>query len=346
LKNIVLMLASVVLTFGVAEVALRLSHRIPTNSLRSPDLRTLEAQPGLFQPDQDFIDRLNPALPYRVRTNSAGFRGPEFAIEKPAGCLRILCVGDSYTFGPYVQEDQSLPGVLGRLLARRTPPAVEVINGGASGFTILDERRFLEERALAIAPDIVLLFFCQNDIRDLGQKRATIDLMRDHAATKSMPLLGPMIGLLQQTALFNAMQKVSAQMWVRRRAAQQPVLSRNETGHWEIYRTNLRAMADLLARRRIRWMVVAWPSAQQLGGSESLEPQERLEGLAREAGVPFLDLTPALQDLRRKGERAYLVPLDGHPSAAGYEASARAVAERLLQLGYLPPSDLLPGVQD
>ena len=32
-----------------------------------------------------------------VEINSAGFRGPEFAIPKPPGTVRIAVIGDSYT---------------------------------------------------------------------------------------------------------------------------------------------------------------------------------------------------------------------------------------------------------
>src|SRR5262245_55041082 len=118
-RNILLAVTSLVVFFGLIEAALRLSGRVPTDALRSPDLRTLDAIPGLFEPGQDFVDRVLPDLAYRVRINSLGFRGNEFTLEKKPGTVRVLCLGDSYTFGPYVEDDRTFPAMVERALNER-----------------------------------------------------------------------------------------------------------------------------------------------------------------------------------------------------------------------------------
>jgi hypothetical protein len=40
-----------------------------------------------------------------VRINSAGWRGKEFSPQKTEGTIRILGIGDSFTFGKAVEED-------------------------------------------------------------------------------------------------------------------------------------------------------------------------------------------------------------------------------------------------
>jgi Tfp pilus assembly protein PilN len=57
----------------------------------------------------------------------------------------------------------------------------------------------------------------------------------------------------------------------------------------------------------------------------------RLAVLGRQAGFPVADLTAAL---RRADEPAYFV-YDGHWTAAGHRAAARAVRQRLRELRWL-----------
>ena len=134
-RNLLLSVATVLIFFGLLETGLRLSGRVPTDQLRSPDLRTLDSIPGLFEPGQDFIDRVRPDLSFRVRINSQGFRGGEFPLTKRPGSVRVLCIGDSYTFGPYVEDDQTFPARLERSLKERAgeDAAIEVINGERAG---------------------------------------------------------------------------------------------------------------------------------------------------------------------------------------------------------------------
>ncbi|HET6373332.1 MAG TPA: SGNH/GDSL hydrolase family protein, partial [Candidatus Polarisedimenticolia bacterium] len=233
LRNLALALASIILFFGLMEAALRLSGRVPTDAVRSPDLETLDSIPGLFEPGLDFVDRILPDLPYRVRINALGFRGEEFPAAKRPGTLRILCLGDSYTFGPYVEDHEAFPATLERILKQRaSAPEPEVINAGANGFTIVDELEFLKRKALALEPDVVIVAFTQNDLQDLGRPRPQIEVMREHAKVKSMFVVGPIVKLLQRTALFNGMQRGAAWLKLRGRAAPSALSAETESLLW------------------------------------------------------------------------------------------------------------------
>jgi lysophospholipase L1-like esterase len=322
------------LFFGLLEGGLRLSGRISTDALRSPDLETLDAIPGLFQPGQDLVDRIVPALPYHIHINSLGFRGREFPARKEPGTLRILCLGDSYTFGHYVGDAEAFPAVLDRLLNGATVGMrrrAEAINGGANGFTILDEVIFLKEKGLALDPDVVVLSFSQNDIEDLRRARPMIELMRDHAQLKSAFIVGPTIRFLQHTAIFNAMQRTAAWLETRRRPLKEHPLPETSPELWQRYRDLLGEMKDLVARHGGRLLLVVWPSWRQIEGIDPLSPQERLALFAREMGIDHLDLMPVMADLERSGVKASLVPLDGHPSPRAHEAAARAIAQWLAE---------------
>jgi lysophospholipase L1-like esterase len=333
-RNLLLSAVIVALFFGLLEGVLRLSGRVSTDALRSPDIETLNAIPGLFQPGQDLVDRIVPELPYHIHINSLGFRGREFSARKEPGTVRILCMGDSYTFGHYVGDSEAFPAVLDHLLNATScgmPGRAETINSGANGFTILDELVFLREKGLALDPDFVVLSFSQNDIEDLRRARPVIELMRDHAQLKSAFIIGPIVKILQHTATFNAMQRTAAWLKIERRPSKGYPLRQTSPELWERYRDLLGEMKDLVERHGGRLLLVVWPSWMQIEGIDPPAPQEKLALFAREMGIDHLDLMPVLSDLERSGVKASLAPLDGHPSPRAHEAAARAIAQRLVE---------------
>jgi lysophospholipase L1-like esterase len=102
-----------------------------------------------------------PSMPYRVIVNKQGFRS-ERDLDIPKKRQRVLCLGDSYTFGPYLPNHDTYPDLLNKL-----NPDLEVINAGICGFTITDETSLFIERAKYIAPDITILQVVANDITGL-----------------------------------------------------------------------------------------------------------------------------------------------------------------------------------
>src|SRR5467141_728049 len=67
-----------------------------------------------------------------VHINSHGTRGTEFQTTKPPNTIRVLCLGDSRTFGWGLSEPETYSGVLERLLQAHFSAAkrIEVINAG------------------------------------------------------------------------------------------------------------------------------------------------------------------------------------------------------------------------
>ncbi len=97
-------------------------------------------------------------LPCRLITNSQGLRRTT-DVEFPKTRVRVLCIGDSYTFGHAMHNAQCYPQLLERL-----HPQLEVINAGVSGYTICDQCSYFEERGRYLQPDIVVLQVMPNDL--------------------------------------------------------------------------------------------------------------------------------------------------------------------------------------
>ncbi|MBW2280323.1 MAG: SGNH/GDSL hydrolase family protein [Deltaproteobacteria bacterium] len=110
------------------------------------------------------------------RINRLGLRGEEITREKPAGSVRIVCLGDSVTFGviqPDVpgESDRHTPTVsyvdeLARLVEQRGPQNVQVINAGVVGYSSSHGLRQLALQVLDLDPDVVTFRFGVNDQYD------------------------------------------------------------------------------------------------------------------------------------------------------------------------------------
>lgn len=94
--------------------------------------------------------------PFRFTTNSMGFRSREVSWTKPPGTFRILCLGDGFTEGFGVNDDQTFPYYLEEIV-RGIDKNIEVINAGQSGCGLPECLALIRGYAARLAPDLVIL---------------------------------------------------------------------------------------------------------------------------------------------------------------------------------------------
>lgn len=126
------------------------------------------SQGGLYSANQSMLMDWGP-VPYTVRANSLGMRGPEILVRKPEGTVRVACVGDSVTDGFFVDNNATYPHFLGEILKGMGFPA-EVFSVAKGGGSIDRQFARLREIAMPLSPDIVVQVFVTNDINDLRDK--------------------------------------------------------------------------------------------------------------------------------------------------------------------------------
>lgn len=174
-KNIIISLVSVILFFSLAEVFLFITgfnKRRYSNNLGSEKVfynnpgknigkivpknqRRCSVDPFLFW-------KLNP-LPGEV--NSSGFRSKkEFPVNKREGEKRIICLGDSITYGTWVKTEETYPYILEQMLnAGFASEEFEVINAGVMGYSSLQGLRQLKRDLIKHKPDLVIAYFGLDD---------------------------------------------------------------------------------------------------------------------------------------------------------------------------------------
>lgn len=153
--------------FGSAECGLRVFDRVvegvPFAANKGEMFYTLH--PYLFRVPK-------PGFEYQgVRINQQGFRGPELASPKPRDTFRVLALGGSAVWNPYVSNnDQTwavkLQANLNRAMqAQGNGLTFEVINGGVPGYTSAESLMNLVWRGLPLEPDAVLVYQGYNDFK-------------------------------------------------------------------------------------------------------------------------------------------------------------------------------------
>jgi lysophospholipase L1-like esterase len=110
--------------------------------------------------------------PYFVeyQINGLGFRGDRCLPQKSLETKRIVCLGDSFTFGQGVHFQHTFGHLLERHLSGRVsttlPKPVEVINAGRCGFSTPEELACYRDLAETLKPDVVILQMSDNDTQD------------------------------------------------------------------------------------------------------------------------------------------------------------------------------------
>lgn len=167
-----------------AEIGLRaagLRERALAGSVNRTNRRWVELlRGGMYARSSDLARRytMRPGADvvvdgWRFRANRWRARGEDFPREKPAGEKRLLALGDSFCFGLWCDEDQTLVAQLARMAneresARGSSTHWRPINLGVPGYHSGQQLAALEQDGLALDPDVVLLYYNTNDIDRFG----------------------------------------------------------------------------------------------------------------------------------------------------------------------------------
>jgi lysophospholipase L1-like esterase len=160
--------------------------------------------------------RFSPGLPaglegsgsWEISINSEGFRDLESPREKPPSAFRIVCLGDSWTFGMNVGQSQAYPQRLGAALHQEFPNATfEVLNRGVLGYSSYQGKELLRTRVLGLHPDVVVIAYAMNDATVIGRRD------KDAALEARNPPFGERLGrFMRNSEAFRLLQYVAASL--------------------------------------------------------------------------------------------------------------------------------------
>jgi lysophospholipase L1-like esterase len=321
----------------VFEVGYRLAHvhvgtvqinRATVRKIANPRLR-FELRPGGVARSE---------VEYRI--NADGRRGPEVAVEKPEGVRRVAVLGDSITFGYWVAEEDAFPRQLEAMLneVRGEGPRVEVLNFGVPGYNLDQEIEALRSKALAFAPDVVVVAFCLNDLEGIFSYE--LGLVQDRA-TRERTLFGRLReGLLSRSIFFAWLEYRLAEADARRRFAQArnpfsgPLYEQTVREQKEVFLGKFTVLQAILASHGIDGLVVVFPT---FTGNWERYPHRGLHRVvmeaAAESGLMTLDLLDCYSGYFFRDVRVDVI----HPNPMGHRVAAHAIRDVLCHNGVLCP---------
>ena len=299
---------------------------------------------------------------YTVRTNSLGLTSPEIPFARPTpNAFRVYVAGDAFAMPEGLDYAQSFPSLLGkRLQSCLSPRAVQVIDGGVTGYGPNEERAQLAELAPQYRPDVIVDQFYINEFTDVVAtpadfresiglnlaRRGAVRRFRDRSQLKTR------FGRVERAAV-ESLTGHPAQ-W----RYQLSMLDYYRTGDNPIYDARtMRVMADALAGMKqvadtsgSRLLIAFVPGAVAVTDPARLthlprgedprdpraydlsRPYRALRQIADSLGIATLDLTGAL---RSSAEQPTYYATAWHWTAAGHRAAAGAIAQTLGRLGAL-----------
>jgi len=307
-----------------------------------PDAR--RAYVDIFTPvwsDRDRLSLLRRFLPWlprefrsnpvwRIALNGEGFRSAPFSAVRKPGVLRIACMGDSWTFGMNVNQDQTYPArVEARLAGQQPARNVDVMNFGILGYTSFQGLQLLKTRVLDLQPDVVIIGFGMNDsdvagYRDRDVVASGVTSWRDRV--KEVTAHSESLALLKYLALALRFHPQNMGDFLRADAKADQGKSNATVNYDDLeawtrvsprdYDRNVREMIALARGRGARVVLLdneLWPESPY---------RAVLRSISRDEQVPLVDSLQLIADERVKIERGMETQFRLAPAAAAAPASA------------------------
>jgi hypothetical protein len=332
--------ASFALGFLVLEVGLRLvSHETlaPENFLaRELDLRRA-AYPAAFDDRLGWIPEPGRSGRENLWHTQVTIDGDGLRTNGPGSLPRraplVLALGDSFTFGDEVSDDETWPAALERQLHR------SVVNAGVFGYGVDQAVLRGEQLAATLRPAVIVHALlgddtgrCEFSVRK-GVGKPWFRLDGDDVTLASSAIAPPTASdrdldwlrwTLGHSLLFDRLMRAHAPSgWLQG-------VRRSERVHGdgiEVSARLMRRLATVADQYHARALVVALYD-RRVRDQERRACSAVLER-ARASGLPTLDLAPQLIELRRRDPDAHARLYRGHFSPEGNAWAAARIAERL-----------------
>lgn len=239
-------------------------------------------------------------------------------MAKQPGDLRVIAIGDSFTFGAGVQVADGWVDRLERDLASKRAGKVEVINAGLiAGHNAATYAPWVEADARKLDPDAVVVGFCLNDV-----SLALPLWLPPHAVPA--PLFGG------ASALATVAQQAWLQWTADSRRAAKPLriksFLKSPRDDWTATAAGLLSIQRSCAAMDARMVVVIFPLLSRLQEGYLLdEVRELVSGFCTEHAIEHVDLCDAF--LGRDERELWVHPGDQHYNDVAMKIAADALIE-------------------
>lgn len=278
-------------------------------------------------------------------SNRLGFRNPEFSLKKQDATRRIVCYGDSTTFGFGVRMRASWPAQLQADLAPLDPASVHVVNAGVPGYSSFQGARYMAQSLPQLDADLVIATFGNNDAWHWDNLSDREHAVRNQGATFGLDWRGSraLAAVVQLASRRSPADLAGEPAWARRVSENffQPLPAwRPRVSHREFV-LNLEDMIASCHATGTPLLLIVWPDYFQVQGRITVRDhyQELIRHTAaRHDNVRCLDLLPIFRERYPAALGYYLDQDIIHVNAAGNRLVAGAIRQLLQEI--LPLADV------
>jgi hypothetical protein len=357
-KKLVFALVICTAFLALLEGALRILNLPP----QAGDLKT---DPGIYQPASKPLRFTHTPgwngylAGAQVRINAAGWRGKDFSFEKPPDRVRILGIGDSFTFGRAVNDDEVFLAQLEALLNRESSFPFETINAGHEGIKTVTELAYFKQKEMwKLNPDVVVLGFTTYNDAQPKARNTRMFLNKRRNATWILRLSES--DWLQDLAASSNLVQVfqSGARWASHEELMEiyhDILISNyadDSKSWKACQQALLGFHEVCAANNIPLVFIIFPIySKQLDHTFKDYPEGFIE-IHRKVkrvfeGKPGVYVLDMLDDLVASGLTVndIRVPVDGHPNRIWHAMAARKLYETIKELGLKPRPPTQPDNQ-
>jgi lysophospholipase L1-like esterase len=266
-------------------------------------------------------------------SNSLGFRSPEFTLEKSPTVIRVVCFGDSSTFGIGVKIEDTWPVQLETLLNNDNgQQRYQVINAGVPGYSSYQGLRHMRQEIDRLQPDIVIATYANNDFwrwddRTDAEQAGRLANHGQH-------------GILSGSRALQLVDRYLSPAIRKQRSRWAETATRNYVdpqSQWvprvplDEFKENIVAMSDLCEKRKVPLVLVAWPDQWQVMGhwSPRIRYQDVLRQVALERDLAVADVVHIFREHRPESVQTYIPNDIVHVNRSGNRLAALAALKTL-----------------
>lgn len=312
LKNIIFSLTILILFISFVEITLRI-FKFPSVILYDE----INALKKCWEETEEYHSN--------YAFNNLGLRGIKAIQPKKNGVYRIVCLGDSWTFGLNVPREKSYPVLIEEYLQKhKFKKSIEVINAGYPGWRVEEMRRFLLKNMKILSPDCIILLGGMNGV--LAEERA------DPENEQYISFYSSSVGtLLAQSYFYNALYYL---LDFIENAIES--YSDNEKNSKEI--ALLQNMLNVLEKQDKKIIVLSYffPKINREGPIYSHYQEEVDEEnlglfcMLQNPNFIFINLFEIFQNIEKCND-LFLEIYYVHPNEKGYKVLAKIIGEQFLE---------------
>jgi len=265
-----------------------------------------------------------------VAVNSLGCRGPEFSVKKQRGVFRIVCLGDSCTYGAGISNDaETYVKRLEKMLNSHNNSSIryEVINAGVPGYGSFQALMNLQKRVIYWNPDLITVYIGNNNDYEVNRYFDLEPLI-------NLPIFLKINNFLERSYLFQLLKSSLLKLKLfLMKIIFNDFPAKYRRSAYQVTEEHFLKMAQIARESNFKIIFLNYP---YLSGNrilvEQAETNQSIERAAKEAKVPLVDIFKALKS--QGGERLFFDTV--HPNIVGHKVIAETIFKTILDEGIVP----------